>query len=120
MSVSVSFGSAPSTFDRHDRQRIPSQKRGSGSETYLPQTLVLGMFLIIFGAQIAVNMAQVRRVQRRRLGERDRNRTIVVNAPPQEAETVMGEQRDEGEGVVRDETREQVPAEERLQTRDAG
>lgn len=78
MSVSVSFGSAPSTFDRQ-RERIPPQ-RDSSSATYLPQTLVLGMFLIVFGAQIAVNMAQVRRVQRQRLGEGAR-RTIVVNGP---------------------------------------
>lgn len=125
MSVSVSFGSAPSTFDR---QRPVPQQRNSNSQTYLPQTLVLGLFLLIFGAQIAVNMAQMRRVQRRRLGEGIR-RTIVVNGPEpgrQEGETVVGERRDRGEGVVREGAREEPGEEpgerpgERLETRDAG
>jgi len=121
MSVSVSFGSAPSTFNRQ-REQIP--QRDSSSATYLPQTLVLGMFLIIFGAQIAVNMAQVRRAQRRRLGEGVR-RTIVVNGPEpgrQEGETVVGERRDRSEGVSRESPVEDPgePAGERLGTRDAG
>ena len=121
MSVSVSFGSAPSTFDR---QRPVPQQRSPNTQTYLPQTLVLGLFLLIFGAQIAVNMAQMRRVQRRRLGEGVR-RTIVVNGPEpghQEGETIVGERRDRSEGVVREGAGEE-PRErpgERLETRDAG
>lgn len=119
MSVSVSFGSAPSTFDR---QRPVPQQRSFNSQTYLPQTLVLGLFLLIFGAQIAVNMMQMRRVQRRRLGEGVR-RTIVVNGPEpgrQEGETVVEERRDGDEGAIREETSQEGAGEERLETRDAG
>lgn len=81
------------------------------------------MFLIIFGAQIAVNIAQVRRVQSRRLREGVR-RTIVVNGPEsghQGGEMVVGEGRDRGEGASREPG--EVPggrAGERLETGDAG
>lgn len=83
---------------------------------------MLGLFLLIFGAQIAVNMMQMRRVQRRRLGEGVR-RTIVVNGPEpgrQEGETVVEERRDGDEGAIREETSQEGAGEERLETRDAG
>lgn len=75
MSVSVSFGSASS---RRNARGLPSQE---DTETYIPQTLVLGMFLLIFAGHIAVNMVQVRRVRERRVEERNANRD--VNTEPE-------------------------------------
>lgn len=75
MSVSVSFGSASS---RRNSRGLPSQE---DTETYIPQTLVLGMFLLIFAGHIAVNMVQVRRVRERRVEERNANRD--VNTEPE-------------------------------------
>lgn len=46
---------------------------------YIPQTLVLGLFLLIFGAQVAVNMVHVRRVRRGRVGEGERGRQVDDN-----------------------------------------
>lgn len=98
MSVSVSFGSSSG---QQTRQRTPSNQESS-TETYVPQTLVLGMFLIILAGQIAVNMAQVRRMRGRRMAERerDRGRVIVVNGDGVRQAGVLGDhdERDGGEG----------------------
>lgn len=87
MAVSVSFGSSSSSFFGRNydhgehRERNPTESRDSdtSSDMYIPQTLVLGLFLLIFGVQVAVNMVNVRRVRRRRVGGRERERHIDVN-----------------------------------------
>lgn len=99
MSVSVSFGSASS---RRNARGIQPQE---DTETYIPQTLVLGMFLLIFAGHIAVNMVQVRRVRQRRVEERNANRgvnTETERAPDPPAATAaavsLGEHEDGAEG----------------------
>lgn len=99
MSVSVSFGSASS---RRNARGIQPQE---DAETYIPQTLVLGMFLLIFAGHIAVNMVQVRRVRQRRVEERNANRDVnteTEQAPDPPAATAaaasLGEREDGAEG----------------------
>lgn len=87
MAVSVSFGSSsPSVFGHNydqsqQRQRHAAQSRDSdtSSDSFIPQTLVLGLFLLIFGVQVVVNMVNVRRVRVRRVGERGRERHDDAN-----------------------------------------
>ncbi|KAL5359811.1 PUA-like domain-containing protein [Aspergillus floccosus] len=71
MSVSVSFGSA-GPFTVNSGQ--PHFQR-EGSETHLPQIVVVSIFLAIFLAQVAVNAAQVWRTRRR-------NRVEAAEQPP--------------------------------------
>ncbi|PYH74456.1 uncharacterized protein BO88DRAFT_400132 [Aspergillus vadensis CBS 113365] len=61
MSVSISFGS-PRPVDPDRRQRVQSQDSGG---SYIPQTLVMGIFLAIFATQMAINVVQIRRARRR-------------------------------------------------------
>ncbi|RAL01588.1 putative ATP-dependent protease (CrgA), partial [Aspergillus ibericus CBS 121593] len=60
MSVSISFGSAPSPAS-DGRHRAQNEE----SEAYIPQTLVLGIFLALFATQMAINVVQIRRARRR-------------------------------------------------------
>ncbi|RAL11627.1 uncharacterized protein BO97DRAFT_425291 [Aspergillus homomorphus CBS 101889] len=68
MSVSISFGSARPS-------EIPSEELGPtrDSEMYIPQTVVMGIFLAIFAAQMAINVIQIRRARQRGVAEGRRN-----------------------------------------------
>jgi hypothetical protein len=61
MSVSVSFG--PGGVITHFEE--PGLAAPQGAETYLSQTLVLGLFLAILATQVAVNAVQAVRTRRR-------------------------------------------------------
>ncbi|KAL2836185.1 hypothetical protein BJX68DRAFT_260000 [Aspergillus pseudodeflectus] len=61
MSVSVSFG--PGGVITHFEE--PGLVAPQGAETYLSQTLVLGLFLAILATQVAVNAVQAVRTRRR-------------------------------------------------------
>ena len=112
MAVSVSFGSSSLSVFGHSydhgqhRQRHVAQSRDSdtSSGTFIPQTLVLGLFLLIFGVQVAVNMVNMRRARRRRVGGRERERRIDVNVDRNnDDETEAERQRGEQDGVNRHE-----------------
>lgn len=86
MSFSFSFGSSSSVLGHsynhgQRQQRLSAQNSNPDGRaaTYIPQTLVLGLFLLIFGAQVAVNMVHVRRVRRRRVGAREGGRQVNIN-----------------------------------------
>jgi hypothetical protein len=66
-SISVSFGGSPVFLENN--QQPHEQTRPSSdepSETYIPQTLVIGVFFAIFCAQVGINFLQVVRRGRRR------------------------------------------------------
>ncbi|KAI9368820.1 hypothetical protein BJX61DRAFT_550077 [Aspergillus egyptiacus] len=87
MSVSVSFGPGGTIAHFGD----PTQGV-DGSETYLSQTLVLGLFLAIFATQMAVNIFQAVRSRRRARVEgsepsqTSREQTDIPTAVQDEAE----------------------------------
>ncbi|PYI30151.1 hypothetical protein BP00DRAFT_437037 [Aspergillus indologenus CBS 114.80] len=60
MSVSISFGN---TRASENSRQEPEPSRDS--EMYIPQTLVLGIFLAIFVTQITINIIQIRRARQR-------------------------------------------------------
>lgn len=82
------------------------------TETYIPQTLVLGMFLLVFAGHIAVNMVQVRRVRQRRLEERDSNRGVNTETerqpdrPATTAAAFLEEHEDGAEGSATENPRD--------------
>ncbi|KAL4944628.1 hypothetical protein BDV06DRAFT_82295 [Aspergillus oleicola] len=92
MSVSISFrpGGAVSYMGS------PGLVTHDGSETYLSQTLVLGLFLAIFATQMAANVLQAMR---------SRRQARVANGQPaeapQEQPNIHGELHDEAEGQRR-------------------
>ncbi|KAL2815337.1 hypothetical protein BJX63DRAFT_420420 [Aspergillus granulosus] len=61
MSVSISFGPGGAITHFGDPGLVTSE----GAETYLSQTLVLGLFLAIFATQVAINAVQAVRTRRR-------------------------------------------------------
>lgn len=79
MSVSVSFG--PNRAISFDRQQ--QRMRSQDSDTYVSQTIVVGVFLAIFMVQVAANASQILRSRRQ---ERDlRQRAETEQEPPQPA-----------------------------------
>lgn len=106
MSVSVSFGSAT---PRRSPRGMAAQE---DTETYIPQTLVLGMFLLVFAGHIAVHVVQVRRVRQRRLEERDSNRGVnteterQLDRPATTAAAFLEEHEDGAEGSATENPRD--------------
>ncbi|KAL4797149.1 PUA-like domain-containing protein [Aspergillus venezuelensis] len=99
MSVSISFG--PGGAVSH--MGSPGLVTHDGSETYLSQTLVLGLFLAIFATQMAANVLQTMR---------SRRQTRVANEQPAETRqtNIHGEVQGEAEGQRRpDAVRNPVP-----------
>lgn len=109
-SISVSFGGPGPVFpenqqiqqNQHEHDR---QEPEPSSNTYIPQTLVVGAFLAIFLAQVGVNFLQVVRT-----GRRQRRQAMELQFPqplPQqdrtrnwESEVARGENaQEEGEGL---------------------
>ncbi|RAK70889.1 putative ATP-dependent protease (CrgA) [Aspergillus fijiensis CBS 313.89] len=88
MSVSISFGN---TRASETSRQEPGQSRDS--EMYIPQTLVLGIFLAIFVTQIAINIIQIRRARQRGVvgGGRNTNLGAVGAEIPAEREDEPGE-----------------------------
>lgn len=84
LSVSISFGSAGSgTSDGRE-----ARAQGRKSETYLSQTVVLGVFLAIFVTQVFVNAVQIVRSRRLRAHPRPVQQTepMQIERPETEAE----------------------------------
>ncbi|GMG34614.1 unnamed protein product [Aspergillus oryzae] len=90
MSFSVTFGSADLSID-NSRQLAENQD----SETYIPQTLVIGIFLAMFVAQVAANGVQILRSRRQGIIE-DRRNTQTEQEPPRIPPELQGEDEDEG------------------------
>lgn len=76
MSFSVTFGSAGLPIDNR-RQPVENQD----TVTHIPQTLVIGIFLAIFVAQVAANGVQILRLRRRGRIEARRNFHLEQEAP---------------------------------------
>jgi hypothetical protein len=88
ISFSLSLGSTGLPVD-NQQQPVESQD----SETYIPQTLVVGIFLAIFVAQVAANGFQILRSRRQgRIG------TPLNVQTEQETLRTPAELQDEGEG----------------------
>ncbi|GAB1200090.1 hypothetical protein APSETT444_009457 [Aspergillus pseudonomiae] len=100
MSFSVTFGSAGLSID-NSRQLAENQD----SETYIPQTLVIGIFLAMFVAQVAANGVQVLRSRRQGIIE-DRRDFQVEQEPPRMPPEPPGEGEDEDEGRTPEATRD--------------
>ncbi|GAB1209850.1 hypothetical protein APSETT445_008638 [Aspergillus pseudonomiae] len=75
------------------------------SETYIPQTLVIGIFLAMFVAQVAANGVQVLRSRRQGIIE-DRRDFQVEQEPPRMPPEPPGEGEDEDEGRTPEATRD--------------
>jgi hypothetical protein len=93
MSVSVSFG--PGGAITHFGE--PGLVAPQGAETYLSQTLVLGLFLAIFATQVAVNAVQAVRTRRRARVEGARP-VQTAREPNGTPTTTTTEVQDEDEG----------------------
>ncbi|KAH8424525.1 uncharacterized protein LDX57_002276 [Aspergillus melleus] len=83
MSVSVSFGPThPFSLDRQQQQQQRQLMRGQNSETYVSQTIVVGVFLVIFMVQVAANAGQIYRSRRQERDLRRRTETEQVSPQP--------------------------------------
>ena len=102
MSFSVTFGSAGLSID-NSRQLAENQD----SETYIPQTLVIGIFLAMFVAQVAANGVQILRSRRQGIIEERRNNQAEQEPPrvPPEPQA-EDESEDEDEGQTPEPTRD--------------
>ncbi|PYH47554.1 uncharacterized protein BP01DRAFT_380763 [Aspergillus saccharolyticus JOP 1030-1] len=88
MSVSISFGSS-STSETARSDQIQEKD----SETYIPQTLVMGIFLAMFATQMAINVIQIRRSRQQDAaeGRPDLNLGHIETRLPIEREAEPGE-----------------------------
>lgn len=83
LSVSISFGSAGSGTSSSGETRAQGKK----SETYLSQTVVLGVFLAIFVTQVFVNAVQIVRSRRLRANRGPIPQTVPIQTDrPEETE----------------------------------
>lgn len=87
-----------------DSQPQSAQESESNSEAYVSQTLVIGVFLLIFLAQVGVNFLQVLRdARRRRAIEAEMRRPLRADRENQringnDNENQIGEREAEGDG----------------------
>ncbi|KAE8351787.1 hypothetical protein BDV28DRAFT_13573 [Aspergillus coremiiformis] len=91
LSFSITFGSAGLSID-NQQQSVERQN----SATYVPQTLVIGIFLALFVAQLAANGFQI--LRSRRQGTMEDRQNVQ---PEQETPRTLAGLQGEGEGEGR-------------------
>jgi len=80
-SVSFTFGpGVPLSFEHHHQQRVQSNVHEE-TETYIPQTLVVGAFFAVFLARVVGNLFREMQERRRRLEPRRRQAALAAEEP---------------------------------------